>query len=139
MDTIALPQTSISNFHHAKFQILPIGNCQKPLFTLAIFQHMQDITNMWKFELNQSSKLRDNVKEKTPLSHEVVCFEMLDFETSTSKSEVSKSNLRKMISFSKTKSLQRELFLTMFYTINLSPLLVIKKGFMIIIMLSNYQ
>ena len=36
-------------------------------------------------------------------------------------------------------SLQRELFLTMFYTINLSPLLVIKKGFMIIIILSNYQ
>ena len=33
--------------------------------------------------------------------------------------------------------LQRELFLTMFNTINLSPLLVIKKGFMIIIILSN--
>ena len=37
------------------------------------------------------------------------------------------------------KLLQRKLFLTMFYTINLSPLLVIKKGFMIIIILSNYQ
>ena len=36
-------------------------------------------------------------------------------------------------------SLQREPFLTMFYTINLSPLHVIKKGFMIIIILSNYQ
>ena len=33
------------------------------------------------------------MKEKnTPLSHEVVCFHMLDFETSNSKSEVSKSN-----------------------------------------------
>ena len=32
------------------------------------------------------------MKEKTPLSHEVVCFHMLDFETSNSKLEVSKSN-----------------------------------------------
>ena len=32
------------------------------------------------------------MKEKTPLSHEVVRFQMLDFETSNSKSEVSKSN-----------------------------------------------
>ena len=29
------------------------------------------------------------MKEKTPLSHKVVGFQMLDFETSTSKSEVS--------------------------------------------------
>ena len=79
------------------------------------------------------------MKEKTPLSHEVVCFLMLDFETSNSKLEVSKSNSWKITSFSKTMSLQGELFLTMFYTINLSPLLVIKKGFMSIIILSNYQ
>ena len=32
------------------------------------------------------------MKEKMPLSHEVVCFQRLDFETSNSKSEVSKSN-----------------------------------------------
>ena len=79
------------------------------------------------------------MKEKTPLSHEVVCFQMLDFETSNSKSEVSKSNSWKITSFSKTTLLQREPFLTMFYTINLSPLLVTKKGFMLIIILSNYQ
>ena len=83
------------------------------------------------------------MKEKntldTPLSHEVVCFQMLDFETSNSKSEVLKSSLLKITSFLKTTPLQRELFLVMFYTINLSPLLVIKKGFMIIIILSNYQ
>ena len=78
-------------------------------------------------------------EKKTPLSHEVVCFQMLDFETSRSKLEVSKSNLWKTTSFSKTTSLQRELFLTMFYTINLSPLLVIKKGFGMIIILINYQ
>ena len=66
------------------------------------------------------------MEEKTPLSHEVVCFQMLDFETSKSKSEVSKSNLWKITSFSKTTLLQREPFLTMFYTINSSPLLVKK-------------
>ena len=33
------------------------------------------------------------MKEKTPLSHKVVCFhQMLDFETSKSNSELSKSN-----------------------------------------------
>ena len=60
-------------------------------------------------------------------------------DASNSKSEVSKSNSWKVTSFSKTTSLQRELFLTMFCTINLSPLLVIKKGIMMIIILSNYQ
>ena len=78
------------------------------------------------------------MNEKMPLSHEVVYFQMLDFETSNSKSEVSKSNSSKITPFSKTTSLQRVLFLTMFYTINLSPLLVFKKGFMLITILSNY-
>ena len=64
---------------------------------------------------------------------------MVDFETSSSKSEVSKSNSWKITSFSETMALQRVPFLTMFYTINLSPLLVTKKGFMLIIILSNYQ
>ena len=62
------------------------------------------------------------MKEKKPWSHEVVCFQMLDFEISDSKLEVSKSN--SFTSFSKTMLLQREPFPTMFYTINLSPLLV---------------
>ena len=79
------------------------------------------------------------MKEKKTSSHEVVCFLMLDFETSKPNFEVSKSNLWKITSFSKTTSLQRELFLTMFYTINLSPLLLIKKGFMMVIILSYYQ
>ena len=74
-----------------------------------------------------------------PWSHKVVCFQMLDFKTSNSKSEVSKSNSWIITSFSKTTSLQREPFLTMFYTTNLSPLLIIKKGFMIIIILGNYH
>ena len=32
------------------------------------------------FELNWSSKLGDNSERKTPLSGEVVCFQMLDFD-----------------------------------------------------------
>ena len=78
------------------------------------------------------------MKEKTPLSHEVVCFQILDFETSKSNLEVSKSNAWKMTSFSKTTCilLQREPFLTMFYIINSSPLLVTKLDFMLIIILS---
>ena len=47
------------------------------------------------------------IEEKTPLSHEVVCFQMLDSGTLKSNSEVSKS--------SKTTLLQREPFLTMIY------------------------
>ena len=42
------------------------------------------------------------MKEKTPLSHEVACFQMLDFKTSNSNSEVSKSNSRKITSLSKS-------------------------------------
>ena len=37
------------------------------------------------------------MEEKTPLSHEIVCFQMLDFETSKSNSEVSKSNLNNLV------------------------------------------
>ena len=78
------------------------------------------------------------MEEKTRLSHNVVCFQMLDFETSNSKSEVSISNSWNITSFSKTMSLQREPFLTMFYTINLSPLLVTKYGCMLLISYLEY-
>ena len=47
-------------------------------------------------------------------------------DTSKCYSEVSKSNSRKITSFSKTTLLQREPFFTMFYTMNCSPLLVTK-------------
>ena len=73
------------------------------------------------------------MKEKTLLSHGVVYYQVIDFETTKSNFEVSKSNSWKITSFSKkitsfveknTTLLQREPFLTMLYTINLSPLLV---------------
>ena len=55
------------------------------------------------------------MEKKKTLSHEVVCFQMLDFGTSKSNSEVSETTL-----------LQREPFLTMFSTINSHPLVVTK-------------
>ena len=116
-----------------------IGNCQRLAFTVSVSQHMHKITNLWKFELNRSSKLRDNYERKNTLVTRSCVLSVLDFETSNSKLEVLKSNLWKITSFSKTTLLQRELFLTMFYTTNLSPLLVTNKGFMLIIILSNYQ
>ena len=45
----------------------------------------------------------------------------------------------KLLLSRKLHCLQREPFLTMFYTINSYPILVTKKGFMLIIILSNYQ
>ena len=54
-------------------------------------QHMHKITNLWKYVLNWLLKLREWHRE-TPLSHEFVCFQMLDFRTSKSNSEVPKPN-----------------------------------------------
>ena len=84
-----------------------IGNCQRLAFTVGVSQHMH--------------KIKKNTLVAS-WSNEVVCFQMLGLETSKSKSEASKSNWWKITSSSKTLSLQRELFLTMFYTINLSPI-----------------
>ena len=85
----------------------------------SVCHHMHKITNLWKFEFNWLSTLAPSceiiMKEKTPLSHEVVGFQMFGFETSNSKSEVSKSMSWQITSFSKTTPLQREPFLTMFY------------------------
>ena len=44
-----------------------IGNCQRIFFTVGVSQHMHKITNMWKFELNRSSNLRDNNERKNTL------------------------------------------------------------------------
>ena len=96
---------------------------QRPVFSLGVSQHMHKITNLWKFELDWSSELRDNYERKNTL---ITRSCMLDFETSNSILEVSKSNWWKILSFSKTTPLQRDLFLTMFYITNLSPLLVTK-------------
>ena len=41
--------------------------CQRLVFTFGVSQHMPKITNLWKFELNWSSKLRDNNERKNTL------------------------------------------------------------------------
>ena len=43
------------------------GNCQRPVFSLGVSQHMHKITNLWKFELNRSTKLGDNIERKNTL------------------------------------------------------------------------
>ena len=47
------------------------GNCQRPVFLLDVYSilKMHRITNLWKFELNWSSKLQDNNEEKKHPGH----------------------------------------------------------------------
>ena len=80
--------------------------------------YLHKITNLWKLNSIGHRSCEIITEEKTPLSREVVCFQMLDFRTSKPYSEVMKTAL-----------LQRELFLTMFYTINSSPIARYQKSF----------
>ena len=117
-----------------------IGNCQRLAFTVGVSQHMHKITNLWKFELNRPSHLQDNNERiKHPCHTKLCAFRWLISRPQVLNLRSLKSNSWKITSFSKTLALQREPFLTMFYTINLSPLLVTKTGFMLITILSNYQ
>ncbi len=125
------------------------GNCQRPVFSLGVSQHMHKITNLWKFELNWSSELRNNNGTKNTLvTRSCVLsdawFRDLTREVRDLTREVEVSRSIQILyweitSFSKTTLLQREPFLTMFYTINSSSLLVTNKVFMLTIILSNYQ
>ena len=49
-----------------------IGNCQRPVFSLVVSQHMHTIANLWKFEHIWSSKLRDN-ETKRHSCHTKLC------------------------------------------------------------------
>ena len=40
------------------------NNCQRLVLTVGVSQHMHTITNLWKLQLNRSSKLRDNNERK---------------------------------------------------------------------------
>ena len=77
------------------------------------------------------------MEEKTPLSHKIVCFQMLDFETSAEVSKSIQIFWWEITSYSNTTLLQREPFLTMFKTGNISPLLITKSVFMPTIILST--
>ena len=120
---LSIARWQVSLYANNYFEWLPImSSALKTVFSL-VSQHMHKTTNLWKFELYW---LRDNNGCTKHLSQEIVFFQMLDFETSTSNSAVSKSNSWKITPFSKTTPFQREPFLTTFYTINPSPLLVTK-------------
>ena len=43
------------------------GNCQRPVFSIGVSQHMHKITDLWKFELIWSLKLQDNNERKNTL------------------------------------------------------------------------
>ena len=119
-----------SHFSHCfKKTLDTIGNCQRPVLSLVVSQiciKSQTCENLssigrWSCEII--------MKEKTPLPPEVVCF--IPLRWLISRPQI--LNLRsqnlirgKLLFFSKTMSLHREPFLTMFYAINLSPLLVTK-------------
>ena len=59
-----------------------IGNCQRPVFLLGVIQHMHKIKTCENLSPLVVEDARKIMKEETPLTHEVVCFQMLDFETS---------------------------------------------------------
>ena len=100
-----------------------IGNCQRTDVSLGATQHTHKQTSE---TLNSIGRQSCEIKGKTPLSHEVVCCQMLDFGASKLNSEVPKSNSWKFTSFSKTTLLQWELFPKMFYTMKRSSLVVTK-------------
>ena len=80
------------------------------------------------------------MKEKTPLSHKVVRFQMIDFETSNSKSRGLKIKFVENYFFRKNYiTSEAAVSHNVWYHQPLPPVLVTKKGFVIIIILSNYQ
>ena len=50
-----------------------IGNCQRPGFSFGVSQHMHEITNLWKFQLNWSSKLTGHYERKKHPCHTKLC------------------------------------------------------------------
>ena len=110
------------------------------LSNCGVFQQMHKITNRWNdLSSIDCRSCEITMKEKTTLSHEVVCFLKLDFETSNSKSEVSEIKFMENYFLLENYVTSEGAFLTMFCTINLSPLLITKRGFMTIMILSHYQ
>ena len=78
-----------------------ISNCQKPVFSLGVSHHMHKITTCENFSSIGRRSCEITMKKIITFSHEVVCFQMLYFETSSSKSEVSKSHSWKITFFSR--------------------------------------
>ena len=65
--------TSWGRFHKEVKPLYMFGNCQRPVFSLCVSKHVHKITNLWKFELNWSSKLGDMKEIKNNLNHTKLC------------------------------------------------------------------
>ena len=50
-------------------EVITLVNCQSLAFTVGVSQHMHKIRNLWTFELNWSSNLRDNNERKKHHCH----------------------------------------------------------------------
>ena len=102
-----------------------ISNWQTPVFSLGVSQHMHKIMNLWKFEPNWSSELRDNCeRKKHPCHTKLGAFRCLILRTQI-------LNLRSQNQIHGKLPLPRKLrhFKGSRFsqcTINLSPLLVTK-------------
>ena len=95
---MSTPPSWICHFRSYLKTLDTIGNCQRPVFSLGVSQHINAFIKLQTCENLSSIGRRickTIMKEKTPLSHEVVCFHMLDSMTSKSNSKVSESNLWK--------------------------------------------
>ena len=122
--------TLLGSFFNACFilgqlkTVYTIGNCQRPVFSLNVSQRIkiQTCENLSSIIGLRSCEIIMKEK-KTFVTRSCVLSYMLDFETSNSKSEFSKSNSSKITPFTKTASLQRESLLTLFYNIKFSSLL----------------
>ena len=105
------------------------GNCRRPVFSHGVSQHIYIciITSLCA-NLDKSSKLQENNKRKSTLKCYTnlcvfICLKMLQ-------DWVLLIFVWEITSFTKTKLLQRELFLAMFYTINDSPLHALHSKFL---------
>ena len=99
-----------------------IGNCQRPIFSFGVSQHMHKIRILWKLELKRSPKLWDINEIKKHPCHTKLCALRWLISRAQIQNVLSWNQFCvKILFFSKTTLLQREPFLTMFYTINLSP------------------
>ena len=95
------------------------------ILDLHVMHKITNLENLNSFGSSWSCEII--IEEKTPLSHEVVCFQMLDLRPQILIRRIQTQIRGKLItSFSKTTLLQMELFLTICYTINSSPLRVTK-------------
>ena len=76
-------------------------NCQKPVFSLGVSQQVHKITNLWKFDCNWLSQLRDNDERQNTLVTRGCMLSDAWFQDLKSNSEVLKSNSWKITFFSR--------------------------------------